>query len=45
MQLGTTAIGIKTKEGVFLGVEKRLASTLLEPSRYFVHETIGVYYG
>jgi len=32
IKLGTTAIGIKTKEGVFLGVEKRLASTLLEPS-------------
>lgn len=32
IKLGTTAIGIKTSEGVFLAVEKRLASTLLEPS-------------
>jgi 20S proteasome subunit alpha 5 len=32
IKLGTTAIGIKTAEGVVLAVEKRLASILLEPS-------------
>lgn len=31
--MGTTAIGIRTKEGVVLAVEKRLTSTLLEPGR------------
>jgi 20S proteasome subunit alpha 5 len=30
-QLGSTAIGIQTKEGVVLGVEKRVTSSLLEP--------------
>lgn len=29
MQLGSTAIGIKTKEGVVLAVEKRITSPLL----------------
>lgn len=33
-QMGTTAIGIRTKEGVVLAVEKRLTSPLLEPGRY-----------
>jgi 20S proteasome alpha/beta subunit len=32
MQLGSTAIGIQTSEGVILAVEKRLTSPLLEPS-------------
>ncbi|KAJ0411973.1 hypothetical protein ATCC90586_009930 [Pythium insidiosum] len=32
IKLGTTAIGIRTKEGVVLAVEKRLSSPLLEPS-------------
>ncbi len=31
-QLGSCAIGIKTSEGVVLAVEKRLTSTLVEPS-------------
>ncbi|KAE9454687.1 hypothetical protein C3L33_13421, partial [Rhododendron williamsianum] len=30
--LGSTALGLKTKEGVVLAVEKRIASPLLEPS-------------
>ena len=29
MQLGSTAIGIKTKDGVVLAVEKRITSPLL----------------
>lgn len=29
LQLGSTAIGVKTKEGVVLAVEKRITSTLL----------------
>lgn len=32
VKLGSTAVGIKTKEGVVLAVEKRLTSTLLESS-------------
>jgi len=32
VKLGSTAIGIKTSEGVILAVEKRLTSTLLDPS-------------
>ncbi|PKU59423.1 Proteasome subunit alpha type-5-B [Dendrobium catenatum] len=32
IKLGATAIGIKTKQGVVLAVEKRLPSPLLEPS-------------
>lgn len=31
-QLGSTAVGIKTAEGVVLCVEKRVTSTLLEPT-------------
>lgn len=34
--MGTTAIGIRTKEGVVLAVEKRLTSPLLEPGRCVV---------
>ena len=33
IQLGSTAIGIRTKEGVVLAVEKRLSSKLIVPSR------------
>ena len=32
IKLGTTAIGIKCKDGVVLAVEKRITSTLIEPS-------------
>lgn len=32
IKLGSTAVGIQTKEGVILAVEKRLTSPLLEPS-------------
>ncbi|KAM0853333.1 hypothetical protein ACQ4PT_051169 [Festuca glaucescens] len=32
IKLGSTAIGLKTKEGVVLAVEKRVTSPLLEPS-------------
>lgn len=32
VKLGSTAVGIKTKDGVVLAVEKRLTSTLLEAS-------------
>jgi 20S proteasome subunit alpha 5 len=32
IKLGSTAVGIQTSEGVVLAVEKRLSSTLLEPS-------------
>lgn len=32
LQLGTTAIGIETSEGVILAVEKRVSSPLMEPS-------------
>ncbi|CAM9488904.1 unnamed protein product [Heterosigma akashiwo] len=32
IKLGSTAVGIKTNEGVVLAVEKRLTSPLLEPS-------------
>lgn len=32
IQLGTTAIGVQTSEGVVLAVEKRVSSTLLEAS-------------
>ena len=31
-QLGSTAIGIQTAEGVVLAVEKRVTSPLIEPS-------------
>ncbi|PWA95038.1 proteasome subunit alpha type-5 [Artemisia annua] len=33
IKLGSTAIGLKSKEGVVLAVEKRITSPLLEPSR------------
>ncbi|CEI90100.1 Putative Proteasome subunit alpha type [Rhizopus microsporus] len=32
IKLGTTAIGVQTSQGVILAVEKRVSSTLLEPS-------------
>ena len=32
VKLGSTAVGIQTREGVVLAVEKRLTSPLLEPS-------------
>ena len=32
VKLGSTAIGVRTAEGVLLAVEKRITSTLLEPS-------------
>lgn len=32
IKLGSTAVGIKTKEGVVLAVEKRITSPLLDPS-------------
>jgi 20S proteasome subunit alpha 5 len=32
VKLGSTAVGIKTNQGVVLAVEKRLTSILLEPS-------------
>jgi 20S proteasome subunit alpha 5 len=32
VKLGSTAVGIQTREGVVLAIEKRLTSTLLEPS-------------
>ena len=32
VKLGSTAVGIMTSEGIILAVEKRLTSTLLEPS-------------
>lgn len=31
-QLGSTAVGIRTSEGVILAVEKRITSSLMEPS-------------
>lgn len=31
LKFGSTAIGIKTNEGVVLGVEKKLPSKLMEP--------------
>ena len=31
LQLGSTAIGIQTSEGVVLAVEKRITSPLMEP--------------
>ncbi len=33
LKLGSTAIGVKTNEGVVLGVEKKLPSKLMEPSK------------
>lgn len=34
VKLGSTAVGIKTSQGVILAVEKRLTSILLEPSSF-----------
>ena len=31
IKLGSSAIGLKVKEGVVLAVERRVASTLMEP--------------
>jgi 20S proteasome subunit alpha 5 len=33
LKFGSTAIGVKTNEGVVLGVEKKLPSKLMEPSK------------
>ena len=33
LKFGSTAIGVKTNEGVILGVEKKLPSKLMEPSK------------
>ena len=33
LKFGSTAIGIRTNEGVVLGVEKKLPSRLMEPSK------------
>lgn len=33
LKFGSTAIGIRTNEGVVLGVEKKLPSKLMEPSK------------
>lgn len=33
LKFGSTAIGVKTSEGVVLGVEKKLPSKLMEPSK------------
>jgi 20S proteasome subunit alpha 5 len=32
VKLGSTAVGIQTRQGVILAIEKRLTSSLLEPS-------------
>ena len=32
IKLGSTAIGIQTSEGVILAVEKRITSSLMEPT-------------
>lgn len=32
VKLGSTAVGIRTNEGVILAVERRLTSVLLEPT-------------
>ena len=31
LKLGSSAVGIKTKEGVILVVERRISSSLMEP--------------
>ena len=31
-QLGSTALGIQTSDGILLAVEKKITSTLMEPS-------------
>ncbi len=33
LKFGSTAIGVKTNEGVVLGVEKKLPSKLMEPTK------------
>ncbi len=33
LKFGSTAIGVKTNEGLVLGVEKKLPSKLMEPSK------------
>lgn len=33
LKFGSTAIGIRTNEGVVLGVEKKLPSKLMEPTK------------
>jgi hypothetical protein len=33
LKFGSTAIGVKTSEGVVLGVEKKLPSKLMEPTK------------
>ena len=33
LKFGSTAIGVKTNEGVVLGVEKKLPSKLMEPAK------------
>lgn len=33
LKFGSTAIGVRTNEGVVLGVEKKLPSKLMEPSK------------
>lgn len=47
-QLGSTAIGIQTGEGVVLAVEKRVTSPLIEPSSiekvFEVDDHIGKYF-
>jgi hypothetical protein len=34
VQLGSTAVGVATSQGVILAVEKRITSPLLEPTRW-----------
>ena len=47
-KLGSTAIGIQTNDGVVLAVEKRITSTLMEPSSIEkvveIDSHIGVYH-
>ena len=49
IKLGSTAVGICTREGVVLAVEKRVTSTLMEPDSIFkimeVDSHIGAWYG
>lgn len=33
LKFGSTAIGVRTNEGVVLGVEKKLPSKLMEPAK------------
>jgi 20S proteasome subunit alpha 5 len=33
LKFGSTAIGVRTNEGVVLGIEKKLPSKLMEPSK------------